>query len=126
MGFRIVTKGSFKHTKKYLIDSNKVLSLDTEKVRDIADETLIKLKEASPYESIANAWSYEIKTNQKGSELIFNNSNIENGVNVAIIVDSGHASSSGKWVSGKNYIKKPISDAYKKIFKEMEEALKRL
>ena len=85
---------------------------------------LKKLKEASPYESIANGWSYEIKQDRKGLTIYFNNSYTENGANIALIVDIGHGTSTGKWVSGKNYIKEPIQEAYDRILNEAKEELK--
>ena len=43
------------------------------------------------------------------------NSNIQNGLNIAILVDTGHATPSGRYVSGTHYIDETIKEIYKYI-----------
>lgn len=118
--------GSFKKSKLYFVKVKKVVHIDDAKLKKIAEETVEKLKLVSPYESIAVGWSYEIKRDSIGLTLYFNNSYVENGANIALIVDIGHGTRGGKWVSGKNYIKEPIEEAYNKILNETWEELKSL
>lgn len=61
----------------------------------------------------ASSWSYEIV--QKGNEasIIWKNSNINKGVNIAIIIQYGHGTRNGAYVQGIDYINptlKPIFD----------------
>lgn len=54
---------------------------------------------------------YEI-TNKKGFVSIsFHNSNIQNGVPIAIILQYGHGTGTGGWVAGRDYIN-PAIPAY--------------
>lgn len=126
MDIYLKSKGSFTKSKMYFANAKIASKIDNKKVVKIVEETIEKLIEASPYESIALGWSYEIIQDKKGLKIYFNNSYVENGANIALIVDVGHASSSGKWVSGKNYIKEPVQEAYEKILNEAEEELKGL
>lgn len=88
----------------------------------IAEESLNDFIEASPNMSIASGWSYKIENKYNKINLIFENSFFENGENIAIIIDIGHATSSGKWISGKNYLKEPIRKTYARINKLLKEA----
>lgn len=100
-----------------------ITQLKSDEIQKIAEETVEKLAKASPYESIAMAWSYEIKKNKNSYFLYFNNSYVNNGVNIALLVDKGHATKSGKWIEGKNYIDGPIDEAYKQIIEAAKEEL---
>ena len=126
MDISLKSKGSFTKSKMYFANAKIASKINNKKVIKIVEETIEKLIEASPYESIAKCWSYEIEQNKRGLKIYINNSYVENGANIALIVDVGHGTSNGKWVSGKNYIKEPIQEAYDKILKEAEEEFKSL
>ena len=80
-------------------------------------EGVAALSSATPIDSgkTANSWSYEI-TNKNGSVTIsFNNSNIHNGVPIAIILQYGHGTKNGGWVQGRNYINPAIQPVFDEI-----------
>lgn len=61
----------------------------------------------------AMSWSYNVK--QEGSNYIleFNNSNVVDGVNIALILQTGHPTRDGAWIEGRDYINpalQPIFD----------------
>ena len=85
------------------------------------------LASATPVDSgeTAKSWYYEI-TNKKGFVSIsFHNSNIQNGVPIAIILQYGHGTGTGGWGAGRDYINpaiRPIfdqiaNDAWKEVTK---------
>lgn len=77
------------------------------------------LSSATPVESgeTARSWYYEIK-HQKGSVTIsFCNSNIQNGVPIAIILQYGHGTGTGGWVQGRDYINPAIRHIFEQIAK---------
>ena len=65
----------------------------------------------------ANAWSYEVKTSSSSAEISFSNSNTNSGVNIAIILQYGHGTRNGGYVSGRDY----INPAIKPLFDKMAE-----
>ena len=68
------------------------------------------LASATPVDSgeTASSWYYEI-TNKNGSAVIsFRNSNVQNGVPIAIILQYGHGTGTGGWVQGRDYINPAI------------------
>lgn len=75
------------------------------------------LASATPVESglTASSWYYEI-TNKNGSATIsFYNSNIQNGVSIAIILQYGHGTRNGGWVQGRDYINPAIQPIFDQI-----------
>lgn len=116
MGVKIKTKGSFKNTERYLeLHQDSVFT--EQQIYQIADYALDLFKKNTPSSSgkTAKSWSYEIiKKNDKYS-IIMHNLNIQNGYNIAILVDNGHATSSGRYVSGTHYIDQTIKDISKYI-----------
>ena len=75
------------------------------------------LESATPIDSgeTATSWYYDI-VNKKGSATItFYNSNIQNGVPIAIILQYGHATRNGGWVEGRDYINPAIQPIFDEI-----------
>ena len=80
-------------------------------------EGVAALSSATPIDSgeTANSWSYEI-TNKDGSATItFKNSNIQNGVPIAIILQYGHGTRNGGWVQGRDYMNPAIQPIFDEI-----------
>jgi hypothetical protein len=62
----------------------------------------------------AASWSYRIEQNKSNISVVWYNSNINKYVNIAIILQYGHATRNGGWVQGRDYINpalQPIFDA---------------
>ena len=113
---KLSSTGNFNKTEKFLKRSNNIkLELDAYGRKGVA-----ALAAATPVNSgeTANSWYYEI-TKQNGKYTIaFKNSNINNGVPIAIILQYGHGTNNGGWVEGRDY----INPAIQPIFDEMAEA----
>lgn len=113
---KLSSTGNFNKTEKFLKRSNNIkLELDAYGKKGVA-----ALAAATPVNSgeTANSWYYEI-TKQNGKYTIaFKNSNINNGVPIAIILQYGHGTNNGGWVEGRDY----INPAIQPIFDEMAEA----
>lgn len=80
-------------------------------------EGVAALASATPVDTgeTARSWYYEI-TNKNGSAAItFYNSNIQNGVPIAIILQYGHGTGTGGWVQGRDYINPAIQPIFDKI-----------
>lgn len=75
------------------------------------------LASATPVDSgeTASSWYYEI-TNKNGSAVIsFRNSNVQNGVPIAIILQYEHGTGTGGWVQGRDYINPAIQPIFDQI-----------
>lgn len=77
-------------------------------------EGVAALASATPVKTgkTANSWKYSIE-NKKGSVTIsFYNTNIQNGVPIAIILQYGHGTGTGGWVQGRDYINPAIQPVF--------------
>ena len=56
----------------------------------------------------ASSWYYTIERTPGSTRLVWSNSDIEGGCNVAILIQYGHATKNGFWVEGNDYINPAI------------------
>lgn len=80
-------------------------------------EGVAALASATPVESglTANSWYYEVAYTKSGAKIVFKNSNIQNGVPIAIILQYGHGTGTGGWVEGRDYINPAIQPIFDKL-----------
>lgn len=111
-------KGDFSKTTRFLgraKEAGQLFDLDR-----YGREGVAALASATPIDSglTASSWYYEIEY-KKGSIVInFYNSNIQNGVPIAIILQYGHGTRNGGWVEGRDYINPAIQPIFDKIVDE--------
>ena len=76
------------------------------------------LSEATPEESgkTANLWNYKITRQGNSIILSWTNDNVVDGANIALLLQYGHATRSGSWVEGIDY----INPALRPIFEEIK------
>lgn len=75
------------------------------------------LRNATPVDSgaTAEAWDYEIKRTRNYTEIVWTNSNINDGVPIAVILQYGHGTGTGGYVQGRDYINPAIRPVFDKI-----------
>lgn len=111
-------KGDFSKTEKFF---NSLLKLDYLNVLERYGQAgVTALASATPKDSglTAASWDYEITHNGKETTIAFTNSNISNGVNIAIILQYGHGTRNGGYVAGRDYINPAIQPIFDKIANE--------
>lgn len=118
MSIKVKTKGDFKNTETYLLTHKKSIFTENQ-IKDIAEKSLELFSVNTPSSSgkTANSWFYDIEKVNGKYIINMHNSNIQNGYNIAILVDEGHALRSGQYVSGKHYIDKTIKEIFSYIDK---------
>lgn len=117
---KYTNRGSEKNLKFLEQLQEKSMLLELEKFGEMGVESL---RDASPVRTglMSNSWYYEIVRNDKNTAIIWSNRDIENGYNVAIIVDQGHATKGGGWIQGRNF----VSKAMEPVFEAIDEYLKK-
>lgn len=118
------SKGDFSNVKRYIEKVNK--ALENTKIDDICADGIIALREATPIDTgkTASSWYYmKIKT-KKGAKIEFRNSNIQNGVNVAILLQYGHGTKNGGYVQGRDYINPALKPIFERILNRLREEVK--
>lgn len=75
------------------------------------------LEEATPVDTgeTARSWYYKIKRNKDTISIIWNNGNENDGVFIAILLQYGHATRNGGFVSGVDYINPALTPVFQKI-----------
>lgn len=118
MSIKVKTTGDFKNTEEYLLSHKKSMFTE-DQIFKIADYSLELFKNNTPKGSgkTSESWSYEIKIIKGEYVIDMHNSNIQNGYNIAILVDEGHALQTGQWIAGKHYIDQTIKEIFKYIDK---------
>lgn len=108
-------KGDFSKTIKFMESAKKAVRLaDLDKY---GQEGVVALASATPVDTgrTANSWHYEIVVKDGSAAITFYNSNIQNGVPIAIILQYGHGTRNGGWVQGRDYINPAIQPIFDKI-----------
>lgn len=115
---RLRSKGDFKKADKYF--RNLIKASRVEILEKYGNKGVAALSSATPVESglTASSWSYRIERSGSRVAIYFINSNINKGVNIAIILQYGHGTGTGGWVEGRDY----INPAIQPIFDELAEA----
>lgn len=120
----VKSTGSFKKLESFL---KKMSSEDYFKVLDaLGQRGVAALASATPVDSglTSQSWAYEV-THARGKHSIeWYNTNINNGVNIAIILQYGHGTGTGGWVKGYDYINPAIRPVFDQIADEVWKQVK--
>lgn len=112
-------KGDLSKTFKFLEGAkNAARKVDLDKY---GREGVAALASATPVDSglTASSWYYEIKWSKEGVSLSFYDSNIQNGVPIAIILQYGHGTGTGGYVQGRDYINPAIQPIFDRLAEEL-------
>lgn len=108
-------KGDFSKADKFLKNAKNAARIgDLDKY---GQEGVNALSSATPVETgtTARSWRYEIVRKDGSVSINFLNTNIQNGVPIAIILQYGHATRNGGWVEGRDYINPAIRPIFDRI-----------
>ena len=108
-------KGNFSKLNRYFERVKEVV-----KVGDLdrfGREGVQALSSATPRDTglTATSWEYSIERSSNRVSITFNNTNIQNGVPIAIILQYGHGTGTGGWVEGRDYINPAIQPIFDKM-----------
>lgn len=108
-------KGDFKRTSRYLNKVKHVSLMD--ELNRYAEEGVAALSKATPVDTglTAASWYYEISKGRDTIKIEWRNSNIVDGVPIAIILQYGHATGNGGYVTGIDYVNPAMKPIFDKI-----------
>jgi hypothetical protein len=108
-------KGDFAKLTRYLEKAKKTVNLGS--LDKYGRAGVAALASATPVDTglTAQSWYYKIVKQDKGVAITFCNSNIQNGVPIAIILQYGHGTRNGGWVQGRDYINPAIQPVFDKL-----------
>lgn len=110
------SKGDWKKTRNFL--RRAVLDKELAVLEYYGKKGVEALTSMTPIDTglTAASWYYQIVRDNNGQiALQFCNSNVKDYVPIAVIIQYGHATKSGSWVEGKDYINPAIQPIFDQI-----------
>ncbi len=114
MSITVSYKGDLKNTMNFLKSSKRIKMKNVEYFAELCIE---RLKEETPVKTglTRDSWEYTIERDSKGVIVNINNTNIQNGINIAVLLDMGHATKDGHYISGLHFINPIINYTFREI-----------
>ena len=111
-------KGDFSKLTRFLERAKEVVHLGC--LDKYGREGVAALASATPVDTglTADSWYYKITNDGQSAKVTFYNSNIQNGVPIAIILQYGHGTRNGGWVQGQDYINPVVQPIFDKLANE--------
>ena len=108
-------KGDFSKLDKFLNNLRK--PFNTAILEHYAQEGVQALSSATPKDTglTADSWYYEITENNGSVTISFNNSNVNKGVPIALVLQYGHGTRNGGYVEGIDYINPAMRPIFEKL-----------
>ncbi|MBP5598097.1 MAG: HK97 gp10 family phage protein [Pseudobutyrivibrio sp.] len=120
----IERQGNFKQLNSFLERAKEAFNLGV--LNRYGREGVKALSQATPEDSgtTADSWDYKIIREGSTTTLAWTNDNVVNGVNIALILQYGHATKSGTWVEGIDYINPALQPVFEEIKTQILKELK--
>ncbi len=113
-GIQLDASGSTKNLERFLRTAGKTTTI-RQRVEAVAAAGVQALAAATPKDTAltSQSWSYKIVEAGDGLSIEFHNSNVHNGLNIAVLIRYGHGTRNGGYVPARDFITpalKPIFD----------------
>lgn len=108
-------RGGFISTERFLNNSKKINFRSI--IEKYASQGIAALQSATPKDSglTSQSWSYEINVKRNGFSIYWTNSNLVDGLPIAILLQYGHGTRSGSFVEGRDFINPAIRPVFDTI-----------
>ena len=114
---KIRQKGDFKKLTSFLERAKECLDIGV--LDKYGRKGVAALSSATPVDTglTASSWFYKIENKNGVAKIEFHNSNIQNGVPIAVILQYGHGTRNGGYVVGRDYINPAIQPVFDELAK---------
>ncbi|MGL5255381.1 MAG: HK97 gp10 family phage protein [Brevinema sp.] len=121
---KLTQHGSFKHTFDFFNGAKTLDKRILQIMERYGRQGVSALQKATPHDTgrTSDSWSYSVESDG----LYFYNSNWNQGVSVAILLQYGHATGTGGYVQGRDYINPALQPIFDQIFQEIDKEVRRL
>lgn len=109
------SKGNFKKTFSFMERAKEVVHLGN--LDKYGREGVAALAAATPIDTgkTVSSWVYKIVREAGSASIVFSNTNVVNGENIAILLQYGHGTRNGGYVVGRDYINPAIQPIFDKM-----------
>lgn len=123
---QVSSSGKFKNTSKWLKKLKQAEFLG--KLDQYGQEGVAALQAATPVRSgaTASSWSYEITQEKDSATIKWTNSNINDGVPIALLIQYGHGTGTGGYVPPVDYINPAMRPVFESIESKIREEVSNL
>lgn len=119
MGITVQADGSFANTQRFLqrLKSSQIFAI----LDRYGPMGVTALQAATPVESgeTAQSWTYEIRQSKGSHEIVWKNTHVVNGANIALLIQYGHGTGTGGYVPGRDYINPAMKPIFDKILADI-------
>lgn len=108
-------RGDFKKLNSFLEKMKEIINVgDLDKYGRMGVEAL-KANTPKDTGKTADSWGYEIERSDGVAKIVWTNTNINDGVNIAVILQYGHGTGTGGYVRGIDYINPAMRPVFENI-----------
>ena len=120
MKIKFTHKGNFNHLEAFLAKSLKISPVIESILRKYGKKGVEALTEATPKETgkTSESWKYDIVHENGVYRIVWSNTNTQNGVNIAVLLQYGHATKNGGFVKGVDYVNPAIESIFQNMANE--------
>lgn len=116
----IKSKGEWKKTFQFLHKNKMINRYLLKKMEKYGEKGVEALTEATPVRTgkTSKSWTYRIEETGDGISIFWCNSNFNHYVNIAMLIQYGHGTRTGGYVTGIDYINPALRPIFDKMAKE--------
>lgn len=120
--------GDFYKTTKFLASGRQIGKRLTLLLNKYGQLGVQALASATPRDTgqTAGSWSYEIEKRNDGYSISWNNTNENQGVSIALILQYGHGLQNGSYVEGIDYINPAMARIFESISQDINQEVSNL
>lgn len=121
---QLTSSGSTKGLEKFLKMAGRTDKIRS-RIEKVAESGVVALAAATPKDTAltSGSWSYKIIESGDGLSLEFRNSNMNQGLNIAVLIRYGHGTRNGGYVPPNDFITPAIKPILSKISTEAWKAV---
>ena len=122
----VTQKGDFRKLNTFLEKLKSGFKIS--KLDRYAQEGVEALAAATPVSTgkTSESWGYTIDRKADSVTITWTNSNVVDGANIALLIEYGHATRSGTWIEGIDYITPAFLPTFIKIVEACEKEVRNL
>ena len=121
MSIGYTVKGDWKDTFNFLKKAQKIDIKLNGVLNKAGEKGCQALKDHAPKETglMAESWGYEIEQSDGFCSITWHNYDVEGGYNVAILIQYGHGTGTGGYVTGTDFVNPAIDSIFNEIAEEV-------
>lgn len=122
----VKVSGSFDKTEKYLTKLQEAKYFEIMEKYGSRGVGLLSVSTPVDQGTTARSWTYEVRRSSGHFTIVWRNTHITNGFPVAVMIQYGHGTRNGGYVTGRDYINPAIKPLFNEMISELEREVKKL